>query len=535
MLRFSKTKVIFTLGAVLVGLLLAVPSLMSRDERQAYLKAIPSWIPTWMVPTRAIVLGLDLQGGSQILLEVDRADLVRTQALSLRDDVRRVLRENGVAIEGGIQISGRGVQVRIPDAAARARVLPKLRELSQPITSAILGQTGAQTLGVAESPDGLVQLTFTDQGIEDRIRRAVDQSIEVIRRRVDQLGTTEPSIQRQGADRVLVQVPGLQDPARLEEILGKTAKLEFRLLGDAGSTDTELLPSRDAGGQRVPVERQIILDGADLTDATPGFDNRTNEPIVNFRFNLRGAQRFGDATTRNVGRPLAIVLDNEVISAPRIIQPITGGQGQISGRFTVQQANDLSVLLRSGALPAKLTIIERRTVGPGLGRDSIEAGKLATYVATLFVVILMFATYGVFGFIANVALVVHVGLIFGLMSVLEATLTLPGIAGIVLTIGTAVDSNVLIYERIREEARAGRSVVTAIQAGFDRAFATIIDSNSTMAIAALILFFMGSGPVRGFAVVFLLGILTTVITAVTMTRMMIALWYGYARPKAIPF
>jgi preprotein translocase subunit SecD len=307
------------------------------------------------------------------------------------------------------------------------------------------------------------------------------------------------------------------------------------MLAETGATDVDMLPSRDSGGQRVPVERRVIVEGGDLTDAQPAFDSRTQEPIVNFRFNLRGAQRFGQATTEAVGRPLAIVLDNEVISAPRILQPITGGSGQISGRFTVQQANDLSVLLRAGALPAKLTIVEERTVGPGLGRDSIEAGKIATLVATLFVVAFMFATYGLFGFFANIALLVHVGLIFGLMSALQATLTLPGIAGIVLTIGTAVDSNVLIYERIREEVHAGRSIVSAIQAGFDRAFATIIDSNSTMAIAALILFFLGSGPVRGFAVVFILGILTTVITAVTMTRMMIAVWYHWARPKALPF
>ncbi|NNM72146.1 protein translocase subunit SecD [Enterovirga aerilata] len=535
MLRYSKTKTILTLGVILLGLLLAVPSMMSKEQRDAYRAAIPSWVPSWLIPHRAIVLGLDLQGGSHILLEVDQPDLVRTQVVALRDDVRRVLRETGVAAEGGIQTTPRGVQLRVGDQAARARLVPKLRELSQPITNAILGQTGARTVEVTEGEGGLVQLTLSEQGIADRVRRAVDQSIEVVRRRVDQLGTTEPSIQRQGADRILVQVPGLQDPTRLEEILGRTAKLEFRLLGDSGSTDTELMPSRDSGGQRVPVERRVIVSGEDLTDAQPGFDSRTNEPIVNFRFNLRGAQRFGEATTQNVGRPLAIVLDNEVISAPRILQPITGGSGQISGRFTVQQANDLSVLLRSGALPAKLNIVERRTIGPGLGQDSIEAGKMATYIATLLVAAYMFATYGVFGFIANIALIVHVGLIFGLMSVLEATLTLPGIAGIVLTIGTAVDSNVLIYERIREEARAGRSVVSAIQAGFDRAFATIIDSNSTMAIAALILFFMGSGPVRGFAVVFILGILTTVITAVTLTRMMIALWYAYARPKAIPF
>jgi preprotein translocase subunit SecD len=291
----------------------------------------------------------------------------------------------------------------------------------------------------------------------------------------------------------------------------------------------------DAGGQRVPVERRVIAEGGDLTDAQPAFDSQTRQPIVNFRFNIRGAQRFGQATTENLGRSLAIVLDNRVISAPTIQSPITGGSGQISGSFTVEQVNNLAVLLRSGALPAKLTIVEERTVGPGLGRDSIEAGKTATYVAAVFVILFMFATYGVFGLIANIALLVHVGLIFGLMSVLEATLTLPGIAGIVLTIGTAVDSNVLIYERIREEVHAGRSIVSGIQAGFDRAFATIVDSNSTMAIAAVILFFLGSGPVRGFAVVFILGILTTVITAVTLTRMMIALWYQWMRPKVLPF
>jgi len=535
MLRFSTPKIVGTLAVVLIGLLLAVPSLLTREQRDALKASIPGWVPSWLVPTRAIVLGLDLQGGSHVLLEVDRADLMRTQTIQLRDDVRRVLREAGVSPEGGIQTSPRGVQLRVTDPNARARLMPKLRELSQPINNAVLGQTGAQTLALTESPEGLIQLAFTDQGVNERVRKAVDQAIEVIRRRVDVFGTTEPSIQRQGADRILVQVPGLQDPQRLKEILGKTAKLEFRMLADPGAPDAELLPSRDANGQRVPVERRVIVEGGDLTDAQPSFDSRTSEPIVNFRFNLRGAQRFGQATTENVGRALAIVLDNEVISAPRILQPITGGSGQISGRFTVQQANDLSVLLRAGALPAKLTIVEERTVGPGLGRDSIEAGKLATLVATLLVVAFMFATYGLFGLFANIALLIHVGLIFGLMSVLEATMTLPGIAGIVLTIGTAVDSNVLIYERIREEVHAGRSIVSAIQAGFDRAFATIIDSNSTMAIAALILFFLGSGPVRGFAVVFILGILTTVITAVTMTRMMIALWYHWARPKALPF
>jgi preprotein translocase subunit SecD len=535
MLRFSRAKIISTVAIIVIGLLLAVPSLMSREQRAALQNSLPAWAPSWLLPSRAIVLGLDLQGGSQVLLEVDLPDLLRTQTAQLRDDVRRVLRETRAAPQGGIQLLPRGVQIRIPDQAERDRALPKLRELGQPISNAILGQTGNRDITVTDTPDGLIQLSYTDAGVNDRVRRAVDQAIEVLRRRVDALGTTEPNIQRQGADRILVQVPGLQDPQRLKDILGRTAKLEFRLVADQATGDVDLLPSRDAGGQRVPVERRIIVEGADLVDAQPAFDQRTHEPIVNFRFNIRGAQRFGQATTENVGRPLAIVLDNEVISAPRIQTPITGGSGQISGRFTVQQANDLAVLLRAGALPAKLTVIEERTVGPGLGQDSIEAGKLATYVAAALVVTFMFATYGLFGLFANIALFVHVGLIFGLMSVLEATLTLPGIAGIVLTIGTAVDSNVLIYERIREEAHAGRSIVSAIQAGFDRAFATIIDSNSTMAIAAVILFFLGSGPVRGFAVVFVLGIVTTVITAVTLTRMMIALWYHWMRPKVLPF
>jgi len=279
----------------------------------------------------------------------------------------------------------------------------------------------------------------------------------------------------------------------------------------------------------------VIVSGEDLIDAQPGFDQRTNEAIVSFRFNVNGSRRFAAVTQENVGRPFAIVLDNKVISAPVIREPILGGSGQISGSFTPKSANELSILLRAGALPAPLSIVEERTVGPGLGKDSIEAGKIATYVATIFVVCFMFITYGLFGLFANIALIVHVGMIFALLSLLSATLTLPGIAGIVLTIGTAVDSNVLIYERMREEAKSGNSLVSTLEAGFNRAFATIIDSNSTMAIAALILLFLGSGPVRGFAVVFLLGILTTVVTAVTMTRMMIALWYRTSRPKTLPF
>jgi preprotein translocase subunit SecD len=535
MLRFSRTKVIAIIATVLIGILLAVPSLLTEEQRNAVERSIPGWLPSWIVPTQAIVLGLDLQGGSHVLLEVDVPDLLRTQAIQLRDDVRRILRETRVAPQGGIQMVQRGVQVRITEPDGRERALPRLRELSQPISNAILGQTGNRDIEVTEAADGLVQLTFSDAGVTDRVRRAAEQAIEVIRRRVDALGTTEPNIQRQGADRILVQVPGLQDPQRLKDILGRTAKLEFRMLSDQATGDVDLIPSRDAGGQRVPVERRIIVEGGDLIDAQPAFDQRTSEPIVNFRFNIRGAQRFGQATTENVGRPLAIVLDNEVISAPRIQTPITGGAGQISGRFTVQQANDLAVLLRAGALPAKLTIVEERTVGPGLGQDSIEAGQLALTIGTVLVAAFMISSYGLLGVIAVAAVVINVGMIFGILSVLGATLTLPGIAGILLTIGMAVDSNVIIYERIREEARMGRGAVSSIDQGFGRALGTILDANFTTLLAAGILFFLGTGPVRGFAVTLSIGIITTVFTAYTVTRLLMATWYRYAKPKAIQF
>jgi preprotein translocase subunit SecD len=536
MLRFSLGKTVAILGVILVGLLLAVPSMFAPERREAFARSLPGWLPSWVVPTRGIVLGLDLQGGSHVLLEVDVPDLVRGRTglvNQLRDDVRRVLRETSARVEGGIQVMPRGVQLRIADPAERARVLPKLRELSQQITNPILGQTGARNLEVVEQPDGAIQIAYTEQGITDRVRRAIDQAIEVLRRRVDALGTTEPNIQRQGADRILVQVPGLQDPQRLKDILGQTAKLEFRMVADPGATDVDQLPSQENPGQTMAIERRVIVEGGDLIDAQPGFDQRTSEPIVNFKFNIRGGQRFGQTTSENVGRFLAIVLDNKVISAPRILSPITGGSGQISGRFTVQQANDLAVLLRAGALPAKLTIVEERTVGPGLGQDSINAGVVASLVGTGMVAVFMVMAYGFFGVLATIALVVNVGLILGLMSALGATLTLPGIAGIVLTIGMAVDSNVLIYERVREEARLGRSAASSLDAGFARALTTIVDANLTTLIAAVALFFLGTGPVRGFSVTLSLGILTTVFTAYTLTRLMVATWFRVMRPQRI--
>ena len=423
--------------------------------------------------------------------------------------------------------------MRIPDAADRAKVIPKLKALAQGYTNQL--GAGSPPLEVDDDGDGLVRVVVTDTGLTEKVRRAVDQSIEVIRRRIDALGTREPSIQRQGDDRIIVQVPGLQDPEQLKTILGQTAKLEFRLVAEPGQSpaETEELEQTDQSG-KMSIEKQVMVQGEDLTDAQPGFDQRGGEPVVNFRFNIRGAQKFGEVTSKNVGRLFAIVLDNKVISAPRILTPITGGSGQISGHFTVEQANNLSILLRAGALPAKLNIVEERTVGPGLGQDSIDAGKRAAYVGAALVVVYMLITYGVFGIFANLALFVHVVFIFAGLVLLGSTLTLPGIAGIVLTIGMAVDSNVLIYERIREEQHAGRSILASLDAGFNRAFATIVDSNVTMFVAAAILYFLGAGPVRGFAVSLALGILTSIVTAVTMTRMMIAVWYHRARPTRLP-
>ena len=536
MLYFSTWKTVAVIALCALGILFALPNVLPQSVRDQY----PSWFPA-----RTVVLGLDLQGGSQLLLEVDGDALRKSRATALQEDVRRVLREARIGTTA-IQLNGNTVSATLRDPSQRDLALEKLRTLATPVGGSLFGGAGPVEVDVSSQGDRGVAATLTEAALQARIRSAVDQSLQIVDRRVNELGTVEPSIQREGADRILLQVPGLQDPQRLKDILGQTAKLEFRLV-DLSMPPEQAAAGRppegsevlqeDRGGQTAPilVEKRVLVSGEDLTDAQAGFNSQTHEPIVNFKFNTKGARAFGEVTQANVGKPFAIVLDNKVISAPRINEPITGGQGQISGNFTVQSANDLAVLLRAGALPAPLTVIEERTVGPGLGQDSINAGTRATWYAALFVVVFMFATYGVFGFFANIALAIHVIFIFALMSLLGATLTLPGIAGIVLTIGTAVDSNVLIYERIREEFRAGRNMVSAIEAGFRHAFAVIFDSNSTMAIAAVILFLLGSGPVRGFAVVFLLGILTTVITAVTMTRMMIAVWYRRTRPQTMPF
>ncbi len=525
MMRFPTWKIVLTVAGTLLAILICIPSMIGPQNREKLAHVMPSWLQP-----ESIVLGLDLRGGAYLLYQVDRKDVIHTMTSDLRDDLRRLLRDNKIGIAGGVGILPEGVQVRIPNAAERERILPKLPGLVQ-----LTGGFGRSGLDVSQGDNGMVKLTLTDAAITNRVRAAIQTTIQVLNRRINSLGTTEPNIQRQGDDRVLVEVPGLKDTNRLKQIVGTTAKLEFRLVAQPGESRSkyDMLEQTDEPG-KLPVEKQVMVQGADLTDAQPGFDSRTNEPVVNFRFNIRGGQKFAKVTSANVGRPFAIVLDNKVISAPRILTPITGGSGQISGHFTVEQANNLAILLRAGALPAKLTIVEERTVGPGLGQDSINAGERAAYVAAALVVFYMLITYGTFGIFANIALMIHVSMIFAFLVLLRATLTLPGIAGIVLTIGMAVDSNVLIYERIREEAHAGRSIISALDAGFNRAFATIVDANVTMFVVAAILYYVGSGSVRGFAVSLGLGIMTTIVTAVTMTRMMIALWYRYARPTRIP-
>jgi SecD/SecF fusion protein len=527
MLRLATWKIVAILALIACAALLLAPSFLSAGALATLESHLPSFIPV-----RPIVLGLDLQGGARLVEEVDTASLIKAQVAGLRDDVLSKLREGKVRF-GSISVQPRGVAVRIADPVERERALGLLQSLNGNVGGTFSGATGHR-LDIADAGDGAIRLTFTEAAINEKIRAAVTQSIEVLNRRLNGSGTKETNVQRERADRILVEAPGVQDTAKLKELLGATAKLEFRLVADAGEPpeDVETLPQQQGG--TLPVEKRVMVAGEDLVDAQPGFDSRSGEPDVNFRFNLRGGQRFGQVTSDNVGRPFAIVLDGTVISAPRILGPITGGSGQITGNFTVAQADNLALLLRSGALPAKLTTVEESTVGPGLGQDSIDAGKRAALVGAVLVVVYMLATYGIFGVFADLALGVHILFIFASMAVLGATLTLPGIAGIVFTIGMAVDSNVLIYERIREEAHMGRSIISALDAGFKRAFATIIDSNVTMFVAAVILYLFGSGAVRGFAVSLGLGILTSVITAVTMTRMMIALWYRNRRPSVLP-
>jgi protein-export membrane protein SecD len=534
MLHFSRWKALSILAAVFLGLLFALPNAFDQATWQR-LPLVGELSP--------IVLGLDLQGGSHVLLEVDRADLETQLSKQLIADIRQSLREQKIKYSG-LGRSGEAVSVRITDSADLDRALTELRKLSQPVATGIFG-TGSMTNEFDVSREGdVVRFVFTRGGLESKISRAVEQSLEILGKRIDDLGTREPTIQRQGVDRILIQVPGLQDPERLKDLIGKTAKLQFKLLCDSQPDDAEAdkppldceeFPMREAGAPPLWVQTssRATVEGGDLVNAQVAQD-QNNQIVVSFRFNQKGALRFGKLTQENVGRPFAIILDNVVMSAPVINEPILGGTGQISGRFTTEEASDLAIVLRSGALPAKLTVVEERTVGPSLGSDSIRAGVIATFIGLIGVVAFMVVGYGLFGVFANIALLANLVMLVGLLSFMGATLTLPGIAGLLLTLGMAVDSNVLVYERIREEWRSGRSPVSAIETGFRAAMATIIDANLTTLIAVAVLFGVGSGPVRGFAVTLGLGIFTTVFTAFTLTRLIIAWWLGATRPKEVP-
>ncbi len=492
-----------------------------------------------------MTLGLDLQGGSHLLLQVDREALVKDRLATLRDDARNLLRTDKIGY-ADLAIQGdREVTLKLTDANDAEVAQEALSSLAEPVSSGLFGAGGVNEIELELVNGTDISLKLTEDGITSRLASAVTQSIEVIGRRVNELGTTEPSIQRQGNDRILVQVPGLDDPQRLKDILGKTAKLTFQFVDrtmpveDAISgrppAGTSVMYSQDDPPVPYIVENRVIVAGENLADAQTGYDQQTSEAIVSFRFDTKGAQRFGQATQQNVGREFAIVLDNQVISAPVIREPILGGSGQISGNFTTESATDLSVLLRAGALPADLTIIEERTVGPGLGADSINAGVVASIIASVLVVSFMLIAYGLLGLIANIALIANVVLIIAVLSALGATLTLPGIAGIVLTVGMAVDSNVIIFERVREERRQGRSFIQSIDEGFQKGLATVVDANLTTLIAAVVLFFLGSGPVKGFAVTLAIGIITTVFTAFTLTRWLIAVWVRRTKPKDLPW
>jgi SecD/SecF fusion protein len=534
MLHFSRWKTILIWLTVLAGVLYAAPNLVPAST----LASLPNWLPK-----QQLTLGLDLQGGSHILLQIDRQDLANERLESARDEIRTSLRDAQIGYTG-LTGTSNYVQVRIRDLGQIEAAKSALESLTQPISTGLFTAGSVIEMEMAEPEPGLLRITLTEAGLDYRVAAALTQSIEVVGRRVNELGTTEPVIQRQGSDRILVQVPGLQDPQRLKDILGQTAKLTFQMV-DQSMPVEEAISGRPPAGTTVMystddppvpylIENRIIVSGENLVDAQATFDQRTNEPVVSFRFDNRGATRFGQATQTNVGRLFAIILDDEVISAPQIREPILGGTGQISGNFTVQSANDLAVLLRAGALPADLTIVEERTVGPSLGSDSIEAGQFASIIAGFLVVGFMLFAYGRLGLIANIALLANVALIIAVLSILGATLTLPGIAGIVLTMGMAVDSNVIIFERVREESRQGRSIVQSMDSGFKQALSTVVDANVTTLIAAIILFFLGSGPIKGFAVTLAIGIVTTVFTAFTLTRWLVAFWLRRQRPKAMP-
>lgn len=551
MLQISLWKRVVIWALVVLGLAFALPNAFytrveghndavleieafgTTPEREAIAGAWPTWMPSALVN-----LGLDLRGGAHLLAEVHVEDVYATRMDAIWPEVLSALRDERATV-GTIRRQDSAsdeLRVRISQPEGMARALELVRGLARPVVT--LTGVGSTDIEVAGEGDEIV-VTLSEAERLATDDRTMQQSLEIIRRRVDEAGTREPIIQRQGTDRILVQVPGLGSAQELKDLIGKTALLSFQPVISRTSDEAAepgarnvILPSQDEEGIFYVLEKTPVVTGEELNNAQPSFD-QNGLPAVNFQFNVSGARKFCDYTGENVGQPFAIVLDEEVISAPRINEQICGGSGIITGNFTIESSTELAILLRAGALPAELTYVQERTVGPELGQDSIDAGKVASVVAFAGVLIFMGLSYGWFGVMANVALVLNVGLIFGLLSAIGATLTLPGIAGIVLTIGMAVDANVLVFERIREELKSGRGPARAIELGYEKALSAILDANITTFITAVILFVMGSGPVRGFSVTLGLGIITSVFTAIFVTRLMIITWFEYRKPKSL--
>jgi protein-export membrane protein SecD len=517
---FSRWQIFAIFAVCIAGVLLALPNAVGQDA----LRFLPF--------ENQIHLGLDLKGGSYLLLKVEVDAAERERLDSAVDSVRRALRAAEIQYTNlGVQDGAVRFQLRDPGKIADVKKL--LREVA--------GSGPNADFDVSATDAGDFALKPAAGGAQSRASDAVQRSIEIVRRRIDATGVSEPTITRQGADRIAVQLPGLQDPDRVKHLLGTTAKLTFHLLstdqpsGGAPPPGTELLPgdSTAHGPERYLVRKHIEVDGSHLQNAHATANQQTGEWVVSFEFDSTGGRQFGETTKEHVGQALAIVLDNKVISAPVIREPILGGQGQISGRFTAADANDLAILLRAGALPAPIKIIEERTVGPNLGADAIRTGMYACAIGGALVIAFMIFFYRLFGVFASIGLVLDIVLLLGALSFFQASLTLPGIVGILLTVGMSVDANVLINERIREEARRGRTPLSAIQTGLSKAMATIVDANVTTLLKMLILFTLASGPVRGFAVTITLGILTSMFTAIVFVRLLMSLWLRRARPKAL--
>lgn len=525
MLHFPRWKIFLITGSCLIFVLLAIPSFLSEKTREG----LPSFFPK-----HAVNLGLDLQGGSHLLLEVDFDAFMREQMVNLSDEIRSKFRAEKIGYKGLGLSEGKVVFTLRDDVTADIKKL--LSDVSP-------------DLDVTQPDKFSYVVSFSDKWLKTSRKQVIEQSLEIVNRRVNETGTKEPIIQRQGNERIVLQVPGLDNPEHLKNLLGRTAKMTFHMVDESVSPqdiDVGIAPpgtrilsadhsdTQDGRPRKYAIQSRVMLSGDMLVDAHTTYDNQTSEPVVAFRFNATGARKFGDITTENVGKLFAIVLDNKVITAPVIRSPIIGGSGIISGSFTTESANDLSLLLRAGALPAPLKIVEERSVGPSLGADSIEAGTKASIIGISLVVIFMVVFYGLFGFFADIAMLINAFMTIALLALFDATLTLPGIAGIVLTVGMAVDANVLIYERMREEIRNGKSPYAAVEDGFRMAFGTIFDSHVTTLVAALILYQFGTGTVKGFAVTLAIGIVCSLYTAVLVTRLMVVTWLKAKRPKVLP-